>query len=232
MNTLATRIGLALVLVLGLLASAAASASVVMTFDELNIDSEYVDNFYNGGCGSPHGLSGDATCGGPDYGVVFSQALAGGGPWGRPVRNAPSAPNVMMFDDNASAYLDVAAGFSGGFSFYYSACRGSTSFSVTTGVYGRGTVLASMDLSPNQPDCGDYPEYFAWTPIGASFSGLARSVTFDGGSAYFGFAYDNMTLGSATPVNPVPEPAALAMFGVGVLLIGVFAGSRRRIRQS
>ncbi|HET9819750.1 MAG TPA: PEP-CTERM sorting domain-containing protein [Rhodanobacteraceae bacterium] len=32
-------------------------------------------------------------------------------------------------------------------------------------------------------------------------------------------------------VHPVPEPAALGMFGAGILLIGLFAGLRRRSRQ-
>jgi hypothetical protein len=33
------------------------------------------------------------------------------------------------------------------------------------------------------------------------------------------------------PTAPVPEPAALGMFGLGALLIGLFAGMRRRVQQ-
>lgn len=39
----------------------------------------------------------------------------------------------------------------------------------------------------------------------------------------------NFLLASLTYTTAVPEPAALGMFGLGVLLIGLFAGLRRRI---
>jgi hypothetical protein len=53
-------------------------------------------------------------------------------------------------------------------------------------------------------------------------------VVFRGFLGLVGF--DNVTLGA----NPqaVPEPAALGMFGLGVLLIGMFAGMRKRARQN
>lgn len=39
--------------------------------------------------------------------------------------------------------------------------------------------------------------------------------------------------GSITPAQAsVPEPAALGMFGLGILLVGVFAGMRKRVHQN
>lgn len=40
--------------------------------------------------------------------------------------------------------------------------------------------------------------------------------------------FDNITLGTDAPAAVVPEPGALGTFGLGVLLLGVFGGLRRR----
>jgi hypothetical protein len=45
-----------------------------------------------------------------------------------------------------------------------------------------------------------------------------------------GLAMSGVTVGGA-PINGVPEPAALGMFGLGALLVGLFAGLRRRVPQ-
>lgn len=42
-----------------------------------------------------------------------------------------------------------------------------------------------------------------------------------------GLAMSAVTVGGV-PINGVPEPAALGMFGLGALLIGLFTGLRRR----
>jgi hypothetical protein len=56
------------------------------------------------------------------------------------------------------------------------------------------------------------------------FNGIAHSVVFGGN--FNNVAYDNVSFGLAS--TSVPEPAALGMFGLGALLIGLFAGLRRR----
>jgi hypothetical protein len=46
-----------------------------------------------------------------------------------------------------------------------------------------------------------------------------------------GLAMSGVTVGG-TPINGVPEPAELGMFGLGALLVGLFAGLRRRAQRS
>lgn len=77
-----------------------------------------------------------------------------------------------------------------------------------------------------------------WVPTGyASGASLANSTTWDSAT----FASIGVTPGtyvwtwgsnadqSFTLVAMVPEPAAIGMFGFGVLLIGAFVGLRRRV---
>ena len=65
---------------------------------------------------------------------------------------------------------------------------------------------------------------------------LGSLIDFDGGSILRGTlagpGIDGTVTGfsgSLTPTRAVPEPAALGMFGAGVLLLGLFAGLRRRL---
>ncbi len=72
----------------------------------------------------------------------------------------------------------------------------------------------------------DLPRYmgrglsFCWTSSDLDFSGIAKSVVF-GGTGVF----DNITFDMAS----VPEPAGFGIFALGLLLMGVFAGLRRRV---
>ncbi|EIM02371.1 hypothetical protein RHOFW104T7_09625 [Rhodanobacter thiooxydans] len=211
-----------------------ASATTVMSFDEMQHQpAELVDNYYNGGCSSSYSGSG-ITCGGPNYGVVWSSALAGGAPnglWGN-VANEPSGPNVMGFLDANSAIMNVAAGFDTGFSFYYAAPNTAGSITVYDGLNDSGNILATLFLPINGGNCDGFAQtYSCWSPIGVTFAGIAKSVNF-GGVADF-IVFDNVTIGSNTPGggngNNVSEPATLGMFGLGMLLIGLFAGVRRRV---
>lgn len=67
------------------------------------------------------------------------------------------------------------------------------------------------------------------------------SLDLQSGTAFFGtsgipdggWAYFSLEGAPSLSINPhpsVPEPGILAMFGLGVLLIGLFAGLRRRMR--
>jgi hypothetical protein len=115
--------------------------------------------------------------------------------------------------------MNIAAGFDGGLSFdFYNLSNAFFSGSVTvySGKNGRGMQLAYADLGATD----------GWDFLGLTFSGLAKSVIFNGSPVFF-TGFDNVTLGVNAP-NPVPEPAALGVFGLGVLLLGLFAGLRRR----
>jgi hypothetical protein len=230
MNMLRKQVGLALVMVAGMLACGVASAAVVMTFDQQNGNGEYVDNYYNGGCGGSYG-GGSVTCGGPNYGVVWNGALEGYAPNGlwNNTSNSSSPPGVIGFLDSDNAYMNVAAGFDTGFSFYYAAANVGGTIEVWSGLNGTGTMLASLSLPVTGADCDGITSFSCWDPIGVTFAGTAMSVNFAGTANQI--VFDNVTIGSGTPINGVPEPTALGMFGLGTLLLGLFAGMRRRAQK-
>ena len=124
----------------------------------------------------------------------------------------------------------LAAGFTTGFSFYYSS-NAAASVNVYSGLNGTGTLLATVPLvaQANVGCTGDPSGFYCnWTPIGVTFTGTAQSVAFGGTANQVGF--DNITLGAATPGSAVPEPASWAMLILGMGLIG--AGVRRAVRRS
>lgn len=191
-----------------LLAGAAEATPVTMNFDGMGA-TEYVDNFYNGGCSTIAGLI-PATCGGPNYGVAWSGAITAD----RLAPTPPSSPNFMAYADGVSATMNVATGFKdAGFSFAY--YGGGPTVAVYSGLDGTGSLLASQTLASSL--CG---LSFCWTNYDFDFSGTAESVVF-GGTGVF----DNITFDKAASVA---EPGELGLFTVGLLLVGVFACVRRR----
>lgn len=212
-----------------MLVASVSYATTVLTFEGVG-NLAAVNDFYNGGTDS-------AGNSGINYGINFSDTSLGvidsddGGSGN--IANEPSADTVLFFLSGGAATMNVAAGFDTGFSFYYSANANDTFVNVWSGLNSTGTLLATLNLSLNYNDdgCTGDPTgaYCHWDPIGVSFAGIAHSVDFGGTANYVGF--DNVTLGSATAGGgtPVPEPAALGVFGLGVLLIGLFAGLRRRL---
>ncbi len=208
---------------LAALSTATLSAQVTtLTFEGLQ-NLEPVLNFYNGG------LGGSGSGPGVNYGVSFSSdALAiidsdvnpGGGNFG----GEPS-PSTVLFFLSSTAVMNYPAGFTTGFSFYYSSISVPASVSVYDGINKTGNLLATIPLAVTSSDGGDPTgAYSPFFPVGVSFSGTARSVDFGGTADQV--AFDNVTFGSAVPTG-VPEPSTYAAI-VALAAIGGHQWYRRR----
>lgn len=207
------------------LGSGSANAAIV-TLDFENINPSYpsgnntqILDFYNGG------LSSVSTTG-TNYGVSFGDnalalclnTLAGScsngsrGGIGEPT----SQQGGLFFLSGSETYLNYAAGFDTGFSFNYVSLSFSGSVSVYDGLNGSGTVLATLNLSPNAGSCPGYgASYCPFTPTGVLFSGTAKSIAFGGVANQI--AFDDVTFGSDTP-GPGPQsvPGPLPIFGAAM----------------
>ena len=133
----------------------------------------------------------------------------------------------MFFLNSNNAILDFAAGFTTGFSFFYSSAF-QASVSVWDGLNGTGNQLGTLNLgAQNNSNCSGDPngQYCNWTPVGVNFNGTAKSINF-GGTANF-VVFDDITFGSATP-GVVPEPGTWALMIGGFGMAGAALRSRRR----
>ena len=213
----------------GWLATPAIAQVIVLDFEGA-ADQAQLLNFYNGGTDS-RGLSGD------NYGIQFGpnalslrdRDVGGTGNFA----NEPS-PDTVMFFTTGSAILNYEPGFDTGFSFFYSA-KYAARVLVYDGLNASGNLLASINLLPQYADncIGDPTGTFCnWTPVGASFDGIAKSVDFGGTVKHVG--YDNVTFGSAIPFGapqrlafqtmaiPLPEPATWTLFTLGLIGLSSF----------
>ncbi len=214
---------LAASLVAGGMLATAASASTIITLDFEGIAignaTTAIGDFYNGGAGGDLGISFS------DNALALVDSDAGGtGNFG----NEPSPDTVLFFLTGAAATLNYSAGFTTGFSFFYSAINNSGSISVYDGLNATGNILATLFLPVTPQGSGDPTGVFnVFVPIGVTFDGIARSIDFGGTENQI--AFDNVTFGSATPgtggPSPIPLPAAGWMLIAG---IGGLAAMRRR----
>ena len=209
MTTLVAVSGLALVAPI----AARAGTTVTLTFEGLQ-DGEEVVNYYNGGFGS------DGSGPGPNYGVTFgSAALASiaeaDGGTGNFALN-PSGITTVFFLSGGGLIMNVAGGFTGGFSFYFASGGSTGSVTVYDGPNGTGNVLATVQLPATGDNCDNSQYTFScWQTSGITFTGTAQSVNFAGVANQIGF--DNITLGSNMPnAGVIITTPSLASGAVGV----------------
>jgi hypothetical protein len=200
---------------LGLVVAAPLRAQVVLTFEGLK-NNETILNYYNGGTG---GLGSGP---GPSYGITFGSSALALKEASSNVGLEPSPDTVAYFLGGPGVVMNVPAGFTTGFSFYYAAANFPAAVTVWDGTDGTGTLLTTISLPVTGSFCNGSPKGFScWAPIGASFSGTAKSVSF-GGSANQ-VAFDNITIGSITPLGSPPSVPTLSQWAMILLAIGLAA---------
>ena len=201
------------VLAAGLLSAAPSFANTVTLDFEGVSNSGSINNFYNGGTDIPANNTTTATSG-VNYGISFGgDALAfSNDAYTTNYSNAPTNGTIMSAVGSDAA-LNIASGFTGPVSFYYSSIAESQ-VQVFSGLNGTGSVLGTFSLLNNaQSDCVD-TTFCHWDIASLNIDGVAKSIQF--GTTTYTAGFDNVT------VNAVPLPAAgWAMFsaisGLGVL---------------
>lgn len=126
---------------------------------------------------------------------------------------AHSGTNAM-FSPFSATVMNVADGFVGDVSFWYSSITGSTTVSVFDGLNATGSVLSSFTLASNST------AYELFSLASQSFSGVGYSISFGGNDGQI--AYDDVT------VNAVPLPAAALLFPMGAAALGLSARRKRK----
>jgi PEP-CTERM motif len=201
-------------------AFATPASAVVVTLDfEGLANGAAIGNYYNGGGGGSLGVTFS-----PNTLAVIDSDAGGTGNFA----NEPSASTVMFFLTGTSAILNYAAGFTTGFSFWYSA-NSAASVRVYDGLNGTGTLLGTINLvSQFNNNCAGDPTgaYCNWSNVGVTFGGTAKSIDFAGTANFV--AYDNITFGSNVATGGVPEASTWAMMLVGFGTIGSALRARRR----
>ena len=192
-----------------------ASAVIVLDFEGVG-NLNPVGNFYNGGAGTNYGIqfSNDTL-------AVVDADDGGSGNFA----NEPSSNTIMFFLNANNAVLNFAAGFTTGFSFFYTSSTAAT-VNVYDGLNATGNLLGSLNLNAqfNQNCSGDPTGGFCnWTAVGVAFAGTAKSIDFGGTANQTGF--DDITFGSVTP--GVPEPSTYALMALGLAGVGFVARRRK-----
>ncbi len=211
------------------LAVSSASANVVvLNFQGLQ-NEEQVLNYYNGG------LGGSGSGPGPNYGITFgsdslslisSQAGGSGNFAGNPGGTA-----ALFFLSGPGDVMNVASGFTTGFSFYYSAINDPGTVTVWSGLNDTGTLLATINLSVTASQAGSATcgsdQFCPFVAYGVTFSGTAMSVDFSGTANQI--AFGDITLGSSSAGGSAPEPSTYLLMAGGLTAV---LGYRLRTRRA
>jgi hypothetical protein len=197
-------------------AQAFASSGELMNFQGLG-NQQVVGSFYDGG-----GLAST-----PNYGITFSSnfyslistTYGGGGSYAGTPLGTPAIFINGTTGSPALGVINVSPGFSNGINFFFSAAFTGHQLGTVTiwsGANGTGTVLATITLANNNGICSS-PTFCTWTDVGASFSGVAHSVTFSGPANELGLT--DITVGSSS--TAIPEPSSFYLLGTGFLGFGI-----------
>jgi len=191
------------------LLSAAPAFSVTLDFQGAG-DYNFVENYYNGGTNS-----GGAS--GVNYGISFGPDVLAvtNDDFFSYYSNAPTPTVIGAVGSNAA--LNLATGFTGDVSFWYSSTA-ETTVSVFSGLNGGGSLLATFALGANAQACGPEVPYCNWEFTSQNIAGIGKSIQFGSAASVAGF--DNVT------INEVPLPAAAWLMLSGLGGLGVF--SRRK----
>ena len=143
-----------------------------------------------------------------------------------PFANMPS-PNTAIQADSNGAVLDIAGGFTGSVTVFYSANGSFNEVRVYSGAGATGTLLgSSATLVDNISRCGagvNPGDPACWTLATVTFAGTGQSIRLPGFAGTF--YYDNLTFTAAA--SPAPEPMMGGLAGAALL-----AGSiLRRLRS-
>lgn len=190
--------------------SKAEAAVIVLDFEGVG-NLNPVGNFYDT---APQDF--DITFSPNALGLVDADAGGSGN-----IGGEPSPDTVLFFLDGAAATLNAPNGFDTGFSFFYSAINDPGTVNVYDGLNATGNLLATINLPLTPFDGAPDPSgnFSPLVPIGVSFLGTARSVDFGGAANQI--VFDDITFGSATPGQPVPEPGSI----LGMLALGAFGST-------
>jgi hypothetical protein len=221
-----------LVLLGSVLSVAANAATIVLTFDGLQNAEEVLD-YYDGGFGSL------GSGPGPNDGITFnSDAQAfiqdqDGGTGNE--AGLPGGDTSLIFLSGSAATMNVPAGFTTGFSFYYSAVFDPGTINVWSGLNDTGTLLTTLSLPVTPSEVGTNPEctmsdeeFCPFFAFGVTFSGTAMSVDFGGTENQI--AFDNITLGSSVPGSGTPEPVTSSLLAMGLVSIAAISRRQRKRR--
>ncbi|OWQ88807.1 hypothetical protein CDN99_15110 [Roseateles aquatilis] len=199
---------LALTLVGALAATPALAAPTVIDFDGPTSFAP-IGDYYNGGAG-------------PNLGVSFTEPALGlaNDALGTYFTNAPSMGGVM-FTFDTGAFMNVAKGFTGEVSFFYSAAAAfADAVTIYSGLNGTGSVLGTFSLTDNATlGCSD-SGFCHWDRLSLAFNGTAQSIGFGAGAGQL--AFDDVS------ISAVPEPESFALMLAGLAAMGVVTRRQRR----
>jgi hypothetical protein len=195
-------------------AGPASSASITIDIDQPS-SFGFIEQFYAGGTDSL-GLAG------PDLGVAFGpDAMALRNDETGPFFSGAPSPIGILTAVGSAATMNVAAGFVGEVSFWYSSAE-AVQVNVWSGIDGTGSVLKTFQLANNATSGCSASPFCNWEKLSLNLGAgaVGRSITFGDAGAMTGF--DNVT------VTAVPEPESVVLLAFGLAGLGVAVARKKQ----